>query len=220
MCLHLRMHKKIYFQHKPLFITDERTKEAEQLKDLNGYLFIQNFSNDKAPEIIKTMEKDTVAGIVVLHNDVEAAFESIKRHFKFLQAAGGLVHTENDEFLLIFRRDKWDLPKGKLDEGEAIESCALREAEEETGLRNAQLKDFLTVTYHTYYQNGEPVLKESHWYLIEAQHQALVPQTQEDIEECRWVKTSDLAVYLENTHPSIADVLTAGIEKLHAGKKI
>ena len=43
------------------------------------------------------------------------------------------------KLLMIFRRGKWDLPKGKLDKGETFERCAVREIEEETGFRNLKL---------------------------------------------------------------------------------
>ncbi len=45
-----------------------------------------------------------------------------------------------DEILMIFRRGKWDLPKGKLDKGESLEACALREVEEETGLKKNKIR--------------------------------------------------------------------------------
>jgi 8-oxo-dGTP pyrophosphatase MutT (NUDIX family) len=51
-----------------------------------------------------------------------------------IKAGGGIVVNEQNEVLLIYRRGKWDLPKGKLDDGETIEECALREVKEETGL--------------------------------------------------------------------------------------
>ena len=53
----------------------------------------------------------------------------------FIQAGGGLVENEKGEILFMFRKGKWDLPKGKLDPGESYESCALREVQEETGYR-------------------------------------------------------------------------------------
>ncbi len=58
-------------------------------------------------------------------------------------AAGGLVLNEKGEVLFMFRKGKWDLPKGKLDPGETMDACALREVMEETGLVQVELKNFL-----------------------------------------------------------------------------
>ena len=109
---------------------------------------------------------------------------------------------------MIFRREKWDLPKGKLDAGETIEECALREVEEETGLKNLELRKFLKITFHTYVQFGKHILKETHWYsMIPKGNENLIPQTEEDITETRWVKKTDLKNYLSNTFPAIAEIL-------------
>ena len=53
-----------------------------------------------------------------------------------VDAAGGVV-VRDGRVLLVHRPryDDWSLPKGKLDPGESFEEAALREVEEETGLR-------------------------------------------------------------------------------------
>ena len=115
-----------------------------------------------------------------------------------------------DEILMIFRRGKWDLPKGKLDTGETLEDCAIREVEEETGLRNIKLLSPLIITYHTYHEGSKFILKESHWYKMKVTgEQKLIPQTEEDIHEIKWVKKSDLKPYMKNSYPSVVDVLEA-----------
>ncbi len=135
---------------------------------------------------------------------------------KKIIAAGGLVTNENDELLLIFRRGKWDLPKGKLDEGENIEECAVREVQEETGLKNVALKEFIGITNHEYFDTyiGQQVDKETHWYaMAAAPGQVLVPQTEEDIEEIEWVRKEVLDIYLNNTYPTIIDIIEKYINK-------
>lgn len=135
---------------------------------------------------------------------------------KKIIAAGGLVTNENDELLLIFRRGKWDLPKGKLDEGENIEECAVREVQEETGLSNVTLKEFVGITNHEYFDTyiGQQVDKETHWYaMAAAPGQALVPQTEEDIEEIEWVRKEVLDIYLNNTYPTIIDIIEKYLNK-------
>jgi len=133
---------------------------------------------------------------------------------KKIIAAGGLVFNEKNELLMIFRRGKWDLPKGKLDEGEAIEDCAVREVKEETGLENVSIENFAGITYHEYFEsriNGD-ILKESHWYNMHAPgDQPLVPQTEEDIEIIEWVAVKHIPEKLENSYRNIVDIIQKNI---------
>lgn len=125
-------------------------------------------------------------------------------------AAGGLVTNDNNELLMIFRRGKWDLPKGKLDEGETLEECAVREVEEETGLRHVQLGKPLGITYHAYFDPylKKDVIKESHWYAMTVSgEQQLVPQTAEDIVEITWADDAAINKYLENSYPNIVEII-------------
>ena len=116
---------------------------------------------------------------------------------------------------MIFRRGKWDLPKGKLDPGESLETCAVREVQEETGVQDVVLEKPLVVTYHTYDESGKHILKESHWYLMQTEkEEELTPQQDEDIDLCIWVPLDELETYMHNTHPSIRDVIKAGLQHL------
>ncbi|HEU4608387.1 MAG TPA: NUDIX domain-containing protein, partial [Chitinophagaceae bacterium] len=138
---------------------------------------------------------------------LEELQHALWKKFLLVKAAGGLVLNEKEEVLLIFRRGKWDMPKGKLDPGESLDFCALREVEEETGLGNLQLKEHLITTYHTYDESGKHILKESHWYRIHAKgEQVLTPQTEEEITEVRWVPPKQLKNYQLETFPSIIQV--------------
>lgn len=126
-------------------------------------------------------------------------------------AAGGLVLNEKNDILMIFRRGKWDLPKGKLDEGEKIEDCAVREVMEETGLTQLDLGRLLVITQHTYFDQWikKDVIKQTHWYLMKASlDQPLVPQTTEDIESIEWVSKSQLSEKLENSYDTIVEVVS------------
>lgn len=128
-----------------------------------------------------------------------------------IRAGGGLVENEKGEILFMLRRGKWDLPKGKLDPGETLESCAIREVEEETGVRQLELIKFLLITEHEYEERGQFILKETHWYLMKTNsRQALVPQIEEDITELKWADSPDIKVIQENTYPGIIEVLKKG----------
>lgn len=171
--------------------------------------------------MVHEMEAAKIHAGVFLHEDVDAVLKAFKKKLVLVKAAGGFVHTEDDHLLLIFRRGKWDLPKGKVDENEEMKSCAIREVKEETGLFEIEIEKQLCITYHTYHQNGKHILKESHWYLIKSQKQTnLIPQLEEDIEKCEWVPVYQLAPYMENTHASILDVVNAGVKILHETKNV
>jgi 8-oxo-dGTP pyrophosphatase MutT (NUDIX family) len=129
---------------------------------------------------------------------------------KRIIAAGGLVFNDQNELLMIYRRGFWDLPKGKLDPGESIEACAIREVEEETGLKEIELGKFISITLHEYFDPylKEEVIKESHWYHMKVKGEpSLIPQTEEDITQIKWVDSMDLADYLKNTYSTIKEVI-------------
>ena len=125
-------------------------------------------------------------------------------------AGGGLVHNGKGELLMIYRRGKWDLPKGKLDPGETIEACAVREVMEETGLREIVLGKLIEVGYHEYFDTylQAAVVKETHWFAMEAMgEQVLVPQTSEDITDIKWVAGEELEACLADSYPNVVEVV-------------
>ncbi len=125
-----------------------------------------------------------------------------------VEASGGMVYNENGQLLMMFRRGQWDLPKGKIDEGETIEACAIREVEEETGLKGIKLIEPLQITYHTYTYRGNDVLKPSHWFKMECSgRQQLIPQLEEDITELRWVDRQEAAELMKHAYPSIRELV-------------
>lgn len=125
-------------------------------------------------------------------------------------AGGGLVLNEAGELLMIFRRGKWDLPKGKLDEGETIAQCAVREVMEETGITGLSTGELIGISYHEYFDTfiNREVIKETHWFAMQASGlQKLVPQKEEDILEIRWVKGAALHKCLENSYDTVINII-------------
>jgi 8-oxo-dGTP pyrophosphatase MutT (NUDIX family) len=199
---------KIYFDQKPLFLCDEIDKTIEPYIHHDDAVFIDELDAHTIKTVIHEMMLPKVHAGVFRHSDLSALQKAFFKKFVVVKAAGGLVLNDENEALLIFRRGKWDLPKGKLDKGETLEECAVREVMEETGLKNVQLISPLTITWHTYHEGTKFILKESHWYNMKATgKQTLVPQTTEDITEIRWVKKEDLKDYFNNAFPSVVDVL-------------
>jgi 8-oxo-dGTP pyrophosphatase MutT (NUDIX family) len=138
----------------------------------------------------------------------EQAWQSFLADKLIIEAGGGMVFNPKGELLMMLRRGQWDMPKGKLDEGETIEACALREVEEETGISNLKLNGKLQTTYHTYPFQGKTVLKPSHWFKMECTGtEDLVPQTEEDITELRWVNKIEAAALANQAFPSIREMI-------------
>jgi 8-oxo-dGTP pyrophosphatase MutT (NUDIX family) len=212
---------KNFFNSKPLFIVSRINKEIEEYLHHEDTVLIDEFNSHSVKAMLHEMALEKIHAGVFVHHDETEVFSAIKRKYNFVQAAGGFVYTEDNKILLIFRRAKWDLPKGKLDEGEELESCALREIKEETGIQQIRSEGKLCTTWHTYHQDGRHWLKESHWFMVKGIKQnELVPQLEEDIEKCEWVAVDQLAPYLENSLGSIIDVVTAGVKQLHLAKNV
>lgn len=142
-----------------------------------------------------------VDGQAVQIDDMQA-FESFKKDYRYIHAAGGIVKNARNEVLLIYRLGCWDLPKGKAEDGEQWEETAVREVQEETGLQKLKIIRPLTSTFHTYERDGA-VLKETHWFLMSTEDEELTPQTEEDITQAVWVDIKKANGYMETTYPSL-----------------
>ena len=71
-----------------------------------------------------------------------------------------LCNIELQKFLFIYRNQKWDIPKGRIEEGESVQSAAVREVEEETGVTDLTITHTLTTTLHLFHRNGKYRLKD------------------------------------------------------------
>lgn len=144
----------------------------------------------------------------IVTDDVEDLWMRIQDRYEHIEAAGGMVQNTCGEVLFIYRLGKWDLPKGKLEVGEDVRECALREVEEECGVSGHHIVEDLPVTYHTYVQNGQPILKKTYWYLMKIEGRPeLTPQTEEDIQATEWLKEKEWKKVDKNTYPSIKSLL-------------
>ncbi len=135
-------------------------------------------------------------------------------------AAGGIVNNDENKILFQLRRGKWDLPKGKLDPGEILEECAVREVKEETGLQNITLGQLIGVTSHFYKENGRDLEKETHWFAMKVSgNPQLIPQLEEDITELRWVAKNEIDDYLKNSFKNIEAIIKRYYEVKDLDKK-
>ena len=133
-------------------------------------------------------------------------------HFKIIEAAGGFVQNTEGKWLFIHRNGVWDLPKGKLEKGETIEKCAVREVAEECGIEEPTIVKMLTATYHIYTLKGQRILKPTYWYLMKSfDNSELFPQTREGITEVSWVSSDEARLLANDSFGSIKQVVTEGL---------
>lgn len=196
----------IYFNNRKLSVCP-----LKENTNYNSNAVVYYNSNDlntkQLPEFMESNQKINLLVLPVEENKIDCVFEKICSEFNQINAGGGLVRNSAGEYLLIFRNGKWDLPKGKQEAGEDIKVTAVREVEEECGIDSLELGNLLCVTHHTYRMNGEFMLKHTFWYNMEYKGDAtLKPQTEENIEMCKWVKGEDIAELVKDTYPSIKRV--------------
>ncbi len=146
--------------------------------------------------------------VCVYHQNLEFLWTEFKNCFKIIEAAGGIVKNEKEQLLLIYRLGLWDLPKGKIEEGEEKNEAAIREVEEECGIEDLKILRDLPNTLHVYSLKGVRILKFTYWYEMETSFKGkLIPQLEEDILEAKWVEKQELENYIPNTYASIAELM-------------
>lgn len=185
----------IYINDRPLTLRSSNSPRtsgrAPEINNTNTHLTANYVGKPRTLlNYADMLEKGSpkVTSVDILADDVEQLWADFRSKYKWLPAAGGLVtNRTNGKQLFIYRRGSWDLPKGKIDEGEDPPTAALREVTEETGVDDLILGEALPVTYHTYRnRKGKRILKPTHWFRMETNQQVLVPQAEEDIEIASW----------------------------------
>ena len=190
------MRLNIFFADKTLRFTDTPTLEE-------GVVRLPSSQLSKA-NVLKIFE--TANKVEICDSAIEAVAERFFAEFKRVEAAGGVVCNEHGESLMIYRNNRWDLPKGHIDKGESVEACAVREVAEETGVEGAKIVRFLCNTLHAYGVYGEWELKRTAWYELSASSCPTKPQTEEGIVEARWCTEAEVEANLRTTFPTIRKV--------------
>jgi len=192
---------RIYINDNTLFITHEVPLQVEKIQqiDVEGFGF-ENF--------YRNLKNSKKKNYLLLCKNPEAVFKKMKKELTVIKAAGGLVTNAKNEFLFIFRNKKWDLPKGKVDKGEKVKDAAVREVEEECGVKIDKRGDRVCKTYHVYEMNNEVILKRTSWYHMTVKGSPkLIPQTEEGITDAVWIAPHEIKAKIKNTYPLITDVL-------------
>ncbi|ASW72932.1 NUDIX hydrolase [Chryseobacterium piperi] len=175
-----------------VFVNEKKLLLSKQTENLEKNVKYENFTTFEIA--LDLLENTSVKELNVFGDDIDTIWSEFKGLFRIIEAAGGLVNNKNGEILFIKRLGKWDLPKGKMEKGESREESAVREIEEETGLKDVELLDFINTTYHIYVErNGDKILKCTHWFEMSFDGEdTSTPQIEEGITEVAWKNDSQI----------------------------
>jgi ADP-ribose pyrophosphatase len=200
---------KIFYNDRVVVLTDKITKSFEK----NEGLFYKYQKNEELTELMSAFANFTqVQSLYVFHSNPDELLNKVKSGFTIVEAAGGVVKRKDGKLLAIYRRGKWDLPKGKVEKGEFYEQTAIREVKEECGLSNIKIRRRLLDTYHTYSEKGKNILKRTIWYEMELYgDEQPVPQQEEGITDFMWFDYQTVSEIMKNTFESLKDTIIAMI---------
>lgn len=206
---------KISINETPLILKDLVDIPAEFESDEKN-LFLEYTGKTKLLlQAIDMLEKSQSRNsITIFAADYPQLVKDFNSLYKIIEAAGGVVFNPNGEILVMYRRDSWDLPKGKIDKGETKEIAAVREVQEETGLQEIDRGPLLLTTFHTYKnRKGKRVLKPTFWYKMTTHEKDIQPQIEEDIELVQWINPLDFLETKRPIYSTIWEVVVAAIEE-------
>ena len=154
--------------------------------------------------IIKKISKGELLYVNLYHEKEEKLLKHLFKKLRVVTAAGGMVFNDKDEILFIYRKKRWDLPKGKTEKNETIEASAIREVEEETGVEGLKVTKFLQKTYHIFKRKGRFRLKVTYWYEMRTSYEGeLRPETKEGIEKAKWKNLKKSQKALQKSYANI-----------------
>ena len=187
---------QIFYKEKPIIISDKKS-------DLKNSLIInpELFEN---LDLLKLLTKKRVNSIGIFSNEYEFILNMFKKKYPEIIAAGGKVINNKSEILFIYRNKKWDLPKGKAEKNEIISETALREVEEETGIKNLSIIKPLDKTYHIFKRDGKNYLKSTYWFEMQSDFIGkFKPQKKEGITRVEWIGIENLSSILAKSYANI-----------------
>ncbi len=194
---------KVFIKNTPLHIIEK--------KDIipNDVLVIyeEHLELIQDPLLHLIESSDNEFSIYLVSNSIEETFIKLFKGYEFIEAAGGIVKRKNS-YLFIKRNGFWDIPKGKLEIDESPESGAIREIEEECGIKSPRIENPIGITYHTYLYKGKPTIKKTYWFSLSFNgSKKLKGQKEEGISKVKWIKELKIEKIRKNTFLSILDVI-------------
>lgn len=186
----------IFVNDKPIILTTKVEKET----DFKNFL-LKDVSMDT---VIKTLSNKKIKSVRLIHHSEKTLLKKFLKKLPVVVAGGGKVYNTDGAILFIYRNDKWDLPKGKIEGSESIEATAIREVEEETGVTGLSITKPLQTTYHLFKRNGKLKIKVTYWFEMKTNFNGnLWPQEDEGITKVEWLKDAEVTEALKNSYANI-----------------
>ncbi len=187
---------KVFVNDKPIIFTTSIKNEYDFL--------VYRYKNTMIEALIYKLKAGKAAGFYLFSNNLSNDWLDFRKEFKVVLAGGGLVFNNDKETLFIKRNGRWDLPKGKVEKGEKIEAAALREVEEECGIKNLTIQKKLINTCHLFIDKNNYRLKETHWYLMYSNYKGeLTPQLEEGITEVAFKNKNETKKAFLKSYPNL-----------------
>jgi 8-oxo-dGTP pyrophosphatase MutT (NUDIX family) len=186
----------IYVGDKPIILTTKVEKET----DFKSFLL----KSVNIGKVIKMLNSTDLNAVHLIHNNPDKLLKHFLKLLPNVVAGGGKAYNASNEILFIYRNDKWDLPKGKIEGKESIEETAIREVEEETGVDGLKITKPLPTTYHIFKRNGKHKIKITYWFEMKTNFDGkLYPQEKEGITKVEWLDEKAAQKALENSYANI-----------------
>ncbi len=205
------MNIQIYFNNKFIKLSSNDIQNSQNQAIKKSYLLNDNKLNFNKiiDEFLFDPSNDNIK---IVSSDLNSLLELFKSKFYYIEAAGGFIEKDN-EFLFIHRQGIWDLPKGKLEKGETIKNAAIRECEEECGIKQLSITKQLSSSFHLYKYKKGFALKQSYWFYMKSDYsKKLTPQIEEDIDEVKWFSKHEIeTIIINHTYYTIRDVINEAL---------
>jgi ADP-ribose pyrophosphatase YjhB (NUDIX family) len=187
---------KVFVGDKPIVLTTI----VEQETNFKNYLL----DTVNIGKVIKELNTTTLQEVRLIHKNGEKLLKKFLKKLPNVVAGGGKVFNDNNDILFIYRNDKWDLPKGKIEGNESIEKTAIREVTEETGVSGLEIIKPLETTYHIFKHNGNHRIKVTYWFEMKTNFNGnLYAQEEEGITKVEWLNQLQTIDALENSYANI-----------------
>ncbi len=187
---------KVFVNDKPITLTTIVEKET----DFKNYLL----NTVHIGKVIKELNTTSLKEVRLIHKDQDKLLKKFLKKLPNVIAGGGKVFNDTGDILFIYRNDKWDLPKGKIEGNESIEKTAIREVTEETGVNGLKIVKPLETTYHIFKRNGQHRIKITYWFEMKTSFGGdLYAQEDEGITKVEWLNEEKSMEALENSYANI-----------------